>query len=107
MLRSVLLCALLTVLAVLIGGLIFAWLLLPLRPGRLYSVLPARGGGEGLEQQCRAYLFLYHLGVFRQDLLIVDFGLDEEGRDLAARLADLDPSIRICTPTQLREILTY
>lgn len=107
MLRSVLLCALLTVLAVLIGGLIFAWLLLPLRPGRLYSVLPARGDGEGLEQQCRAYLFLYHLGVFRQDLLIVDLGLDDKGRILATRLADMDPSIRICTPAQLLEIITY
>ncbi len=106
MLRSVLLCALLTVLVLLIGGLIFAWLLLPLRPGRLYSVLPARGDGEGLEQQCRAYLFLYHLGVFRQALWIVDLGLNGEGRALASRLADLDPSIRICTPEQLQEILT-
>lgn len=107
MLKSVLLCALLTAVIVVIGGLILAWLLLPLRPGRLYSVLPARGEGEGLEQQCRAYLFLQHLGVFRQDLLIVDLGLDEEGRDLAARLADLDPAIRICTPAQLEEIISY
>lgn len=107
MVKSVLLCALLTVAVVVIGGLIFAWLLLPLQPGSVYSVLPGRGDGDGLEAQCRAYLFLYHLGVFRQDLLIVDLGLDAEGRDLASRLAALDPSIRICTPAQLEEIISY
>ena len=52
MLQSVLLCAVLSAVLVLLGGLLFAWLLLPLRPGGLYSVLPAKGAGEGLEQQC-------------------------------------------------------
>ena len=106
MLQSVLLCAVLSAVLVLLGGLLFAWLLLPLRPGALYSVLPAKGAGEGLEQQCRAYLFLKHLGVFRQELLLVDLGLVESGRDLAGRLAELDPAIQLCTPEQLLEIIS-
>ena len=51
-------------------------------------------------------MFLKHLGVFRQELLLVDLGLEESGRDLAGRLAELDPAIQLCTPEQLLEIIS-
>ena len=73
-----------------------AWLYLPLRQEDLHSVLPASGDGGGLEQSCRAYLFLRRLGIFRQPLWILDLGLNETGADLARRLVRLDPEIRLC-----------
>lgn len=103
MLKAILLCALLTTAVIVLGGLLFSRLLLPLQPDGIRSVLCAVGDGGDLEQPCRAYLFLRRLGVFRQPLLLVDFGLNEEGRALAERLAGLDPSIRLCGAEALSE----
>ena len=105
MLKAILLCALLSAGVILLGGLLLARLLLPLQPEGIRSVLRAVGDGGDLEQPCRAYLFLRGLGVFRQPLLLVDFGLSEEGRALAERLTRLDPAIRLCRAEALPQAL--
>ena len=86
MLWKVLLCALLTGLLLLLCGAALHALFLPLRGEGLKLVLFARGRGEALEQSCRSYRLLRRTGALDCPLVLLDRGLDEEGRALAERL---------------------
>ena len=60
-----------------------------LLPGRcaVRLVVPARGGGEGLEQTVKGLLWLRRSGLWRGGIVIEDCGLDEDGAALARTLA--------------------
>lgn len=102
---ELLLGALLTAAVILLTGLVLGWLLLPLRPFGLWSVLTATGDGADLEQTCYAWLFLRRLGIFRQRLILLDFGLSAEGRAIAEALTNLSPEICLSDPAGLETIL--
>ena len=60
-----------------------------LLPGRcdVRLTVPARGGGEGLEQTVKALLWLRRSGLWWGELVIEDCGLDAGGAALARTLA--------------------
>ena len=69
-----------------LGWLALGALLLPGRCAARF-VVPARGGGEGLEQTVRSLLWLRRTGLWRGELVIEDRGLDGDGLALARTLA--------------------
>ena len=69
-----------------LGWLALGALLLPERCDVRMTV-PARGGGEGLEQTVKALLWLRRSGFWRGELVIEDGGLNEDGAALARALA--------------------
>lgn len=80
-------CSVLAVLAM--GCLVWlahGWLLLPV-PCPVQVVIPAAGGGEGLEHTVRGLLWLRRAGLLRCTLSIRDEGLNEGGALLARTLA--------------------
>ena len=68
----------------------------------VWAVVAARGEGATLEQTVRA--------LERQmpgcPVVLLDFGLDEEGRRLAALLQRRWPDLELCTPEELTEYMT-
>lgn len=105
MLKTILLSLLITAALLLPAVLLPVWLLLPPCPKGMCSLLQVSGSGETLEQQCRAFLLLRRLGLFRQSLFIVDVGLNPEGRRLATRMTELSPCIILCDPEHIQSIL--
>lgn len=68
----------------------------PERRWELAALLPARGGGEELEEQLRALQGLRETqGVFGRTLL-VDCGLNEDGKKLAGILARKYRWVTLC-----------
>ena len=69
-----------------------SWLVLGalLLPGRcaVRLTVPARGGGEGLEQTVKGLLWLRRAGLLRGEIVIEDCGLDGDGAALARTLAE-------------------
>ena len=61
-----------------------------LLPGRCAArmVVPARDGGEGLEQTVKGLLWLRRTGLWRGEIVIEDCGLDGDGAALARMLAE-------------------
>ena len=90
--------ALIAALAML-GCLCEALVLLPMRAKDAVILLPGRGNGGDLEQNVRACLLLRRWGVLRQQIVILDRGLDPEGLALAKRLTALDEHIRLRSGT--------
>lgn len=84
---ELLLGALLT--AALLAGLgwVRARLLLP--PGAIWAVLPASGDGAELEQTYWGWRLLRRIGFLRRPLLLLDLGLDAQGRQIAEALTRL------------------
>ena len=70
-----------------LGWLALGALLLPGRCAVRLTV-PARGGGEGLEQTVRGLLWLRRTGLWRGEVVIEDCGLDGDGAALARALAE-------------------
>ena len=78
----------------------------PERRLELAALLPARGGGEGLEEQLRALQALREAqGVFSRALL-VDCGLDEEGKKLAGILARKYRWVTLCGMDEIGRYLS-
>ena len=102
---QILLCAALTLLLLGLGWGLRAVCLLPVTGKQLCMVLSARGDGESLEQQCRAYLLLRSFGLLRRPLVLVDAGLSEQGLRLAELLSGQDENILLCKPQELLQIL--
>ena len=69
-----------------LGWLALGALLLPGRCDARLTV-PARDGGDGLEQTVKALLWLRRSGLWRGEIVIEDRGLDEGGAALARTLA--------------------
>ena len=80
------------ILLVALGLVSLGWLALGalLLPGccAVRRVVPARGGGEGLEQTVKGLLWLRHTGLWRGEIVIEDCGLDGDGAALARALAE-------------------
>ena len=70
-----------------LGWLTLGALLLPGRYAARFTV-PARGGGEGLEQTVKGLLWLRRSGLWRGEIVIEDCGLDGDGAALARALAE-------------------
>lgn len=80
--------------------------LLPREDGSAWTVLPARGDGAALQEQVRAHSWLYENGLTRTRLLIVDNGLDAEGRKRAELLQrGYDTMVELCPAEQLAQRL--
>ena len=58
------------------------------RMDHVAAVVPAAGGGAGLEQTVRAALWLRRTGLWRGEVVIEDQGLTVDGRALARLLAE-------------------
>ena len=105
MIWNIIICALAAAGLLAAVWLVCAKYLLPIRTKDAFLVLAARGRGEALEQQCRAYLLLKNAGILQRPLLIVDLGLDTEGRCLAQLLKGMDGQISVCRAQELCRIL--
>lgn len=103
MLLEILLCALAAAAMLTLLWLLCAQFLLPIRTKNVWLLLRGCGDGDTLEQDCRAYLLLRTAGAIKRPLVIVDDGLNEEGRLLAERLTELDGDIRFCGWDELQE----
>ena len=77
----------------------------PERRGGVVALLPASGGGEGLEEQVKTLCALRgEQEVFGQ-VLLVDCGLTEEGRKLAKLLARQDRWVTLCRKDEVSDFL--
>lgn len=74
-----------------LGWRISGRILFPQRDRALWAVVPARGGGDGLEEALRGVLWLRSGTGGRWPVVIADCGLDESGRRLAQDLTGLAP----------------
>lgn len=59
------------------------------------------GAGEELERRVRSLIWLRECGLLRCTVVVVDDGLNEEGRVLAACLARRYPVLELCTREEL------
>ena len=73
--------------------------------GQVYAVVPALGGGESLEHDVRELLWLRSGGRARFRVVIVDGGLDQEGRAVAAALLDRFPEVELCPAERLGDYI--
>lgn len=100
----------LLILLSLVGGLglllaVGCRLLLPVSGPGLWTVVRARDGAEGLEQQVRGLVWLHGWGLLRCPVVVADAGLNERGRDLVCRLAERWPQLIVCDEGQLEQII--
>lgn len=83
----------------------FAHVLLPVRARDVYMLVLSEGDGTELEQQCRAWLLLKNAGILERPLVIVDNGLNEDGKRLAQTLTKLDSAIVFCDPDEILRLI--
>ena len=69
------------------------------------ALLPASGGGEGLEEQVKTLHALRGEQEIFGMVLLVDCGLTEEGRKLAGLLARQDRWVTLCRRDEVAEYL--
>lgn len=99
--------SLLSVLGLLtLSWLLYGHILSPAGGGRSCALIPASGGGEDLEQSVRGLLWLKGGGLLPGRVAIVDCGLNEDGRALAAALLRREPSLEVWTAEDLNETIT-
>ena len=68
----------------------------------VWAVVAARGAGESLEQTVR----VLEKQIPGCPVVLLDLGLDEEGRQLAALLQRRWPDLERCTPEELKDYIT-
>lgn len=68
----------------------------------VWAVVAARGEGERLEQTVRTL----EKQLPGCPVVLLDLGLDEEGRRLAALLCRRWPQLELCTPEELTDYMT-
>ena len=76
-------------------------LMFPVFGDGLWTVVQARGAGEGLEQQLRGIVWLHSCGLLRGRVVVADMGLDERGRALADQLVVRWPQVTLCDSANL------
>ena len=69
------------------------------------ALLPAAGSGEGLEEQVKALRALRDERELFGMVLVVDCGLDGEGRKLAELLAGKDRWVALCRRDEVADYL--
>ena len=91
-----------------VGWLAFGRLLAPVGGkdgGAVYAVVPASGGGETLEHDVAGLLWLRGSGLARFTVVIADRGLDDQGRAVAAILAERESGVAVCPAERLAEYI--
>lgn len=77
----------------------------PERRKGVVALLPASGGGEGLEEQVKALRALRGEHELFSMVVLVDCGLSEEGRKLAKLLVREDRWAALCRPDEVADYL--
>lgn len=78
----------------------------PERRKSVVALLPAAGGGDGLEEQVKTLRALRSEQELFGMVLLVDCGLSEEGRRLAQLLAREDRWVCLCGQDEVADFLT-
>ena len=89
----------------LLGGLLFGRLFYPAAGPGVWTVVHARGEGEGLERSLRALMWLRGLGLLGGQVAVADLGLSAEGRELALRLVSRWNGAVLWPSDRLEELL--
>lgn len=101
--------ALLTLLAALglalLGGLVFGRLVHPVPGPELWVIIPGRGGGETVERDLRALMWLRGLGLLRCQVAVADLGLTAQGRELSLKLVSRWPDVALWPAGLLYELI--
>lgn len=84
---------------------LYGKMLCPYTAQGTWAVVWGRNGGEELEQRVRSLVWLQSCGLLRCTLLLVDDGLNAEGRALAVCLAQRYPTINLYSRQTLEERL--
>ena len=77
------------------------------RQRNLVALIPAQGDGEGLEQQVRTLRRIREEQNVFGLILLVDCGLDGEGRKLSRLLERRDRWVTVCRPDEIDRYLHY
>lgn len=70
-----------------------------------FAVVCAAGRGDELEQTIRDLLWLHSRDLYHGSILLVDCGLDEEGRALAHLLCANNREILLCTAEDAVDVM--
>lgn len=84
---------------------LYSYMLRPYAALGTLAVVWGVGKGDGLEQRVRSLMWLQSCGLLRCRPILVDCGLDEEGRAIAARLAERYPGLTLCARRELERRL--
>lgn len=85
---------------------LFGRLLTPVTGERVWAVVRACGGAESLEQDVAGLLWLRKTGLAGFGVVIVDDGLNEEGRAVASALLNREVGLRLCAAGALEKTLS-
>lgn len=85
--------------------LLYSKMLCPHTARGTWAVVWGHNSGEGLEQRVRSLVWLQNCGLLRCAVLVVDDGLDAEGRALAVRLAQRYPTVNLYSRQALEQRL--
>lgn len=86
-----------------IACLLYSKMLRPHSAQGTLAVVWGVGAGEELEQRVRSLMWLQECGLLRCAVIVVDGGLNAEGRALAVRLAGRYPVLTLCTRQELEQ----
>ena len=91
-----------------LGWFCFGKLLVPVGKigAPMYIMVRGEGEGAGLEHTVNTLVFLQGRDLMDCPLLLVDTGLDEEGRQVAQMLMERWPQISLCAPEELANYIT-
>lgn len=86
---------------------LWARCLLPLggEDGRIAAVVCGCGDGAGVEQSVRSLLRLRRCNLYHGLILILDCGLDEQGRALARLLCANSGEVMLCDESELSDLI--
>ncbi|MEA4894104.1 MAG: hypothetical protein VB064_02460 [Oscillospiraceae bacterium] len=73
---------------------------------KITTVLTADGSTKNLEREVANLRWLKEDGRLRTEILIVDAGMNSQTAEVARSLQRRDPTIRICTPEEIANIIT-
>ena len=85
--------------------LLYSKMLCPHTAQGTWAVVWGRNSGEELEQRVRSLVWLQNCGLLRCAVLLVDDGLNAEGRALAVRLAQRYPTVALYSRQTLEQRL--
>ena len=73
---------------------------------RVTTVITADGSTKDLEREITNLRWLREDGRLRTEILIVDAGMDTQTAEIARSLQRRDPTVNICTPEEIANIIT-